>query len=278
MSAPRDAAKLHGPVAVATPVAIRALLPEGAPGPTLKASNGAGQPPVGPLDPASFEADQYRVLRHALSHSKEVRVIAVTSPVAGDGKTTTAIHLAATLARTPGTRTLLIDADLRLSSAGARLGLAFPGARGLGDCLLDDRVALEEVENGLPGSRLSVLTAGRPVPHPCDTLQSPRLAALLQEARRRYDHVVVDSPPLLPVPDSRLIAGVVDGIILVVAAHRTTRRSLAEAFDALDPRRVVGVVFNDADPPPLRAYGGYYYGRPAAGAAPAGGAAKTRVP
>jgi Mrp family chromosome partitioning ATPase len=85
---------------------------------------------------------------------------------------------------------------------------------------------------------------------------------LLREARRDFDCVLVDTPPAALLPDCRLIERWVDGVMLVVAAHKTPRKFVAEALAQLDPAKVVGVVFNADDNPTSSYYGGYYgYGR-----------------
>jgi Mrp family chromosome partitioning ATPase len=84
----------------------------------------------------------------------------------------------------------------------------------------------------------------------------------LKEARSRFDYVLIDTPPLLPLPDCRLIGQWVDGFIILVTAHRTPRKALADALAMLDSNKVLGTVFN-GDDRPLAPYGGYYgyYGR-----------------
>ncbi|HUD70343.1 MAG TPA: CpsD/CapB family tyrosine-protein kinase, partial [Dongiaceae bacterium] len=187
------------------------------------------------------------------------------SPGAGEGKTTTAINLAGTLAQSKGSRVLLVDADLRLPDVAIRLGLRAAGQPGLTDAILDARLPLEAVVCDRPPFNLSVLTSGRHLDAPYEALRSPRFGALLDQARRTYDYVIVDSPPVLPVPDTRVIARWADSLLLVVAAHRTPRRYLEEALNALDPEKVAGLVFNSVDPPPLGPYAYYRgYGAPPA--------------
>ena len=217
------------------------------------------------LTPTSFEADQYRVLRHRIEQirGREPSVIGVTSPVPGDGKTTTAINLAGALAQSREKRVLLVDTDLRRSSLGAQLGMAEGGGPGLVEAILDDRLRLDEVARRHPLFNLWVLPTGRHVESPYETLQSPRLTDLLEEARLQFDHVILDTPPVVPVPDCRSLAGCVDGFVLVVSAHRTPRALLEEALNAMEPGKVVGIVFNNADRPGRRRYRdyyGYYYG------------------
>lgn len=220
--------------------------------------------------PASFEAEQYRTLRARLESRQEgraVQVVAVTSATVGDGKTTTAINLAGALAQSPDARVLLLDADLRRPSVGSQLGWDGPG---LADAILDtDRDPLGTVHHH-PSMNLSVITAGRSPEAPYEALKSTRLGTLFEEMRRHYDYIVVDTPPLLPVPDCRLIARWVDGFLMVVAAHRTPRRLFEEGMSILDPARVIGIVFNGANRPYSRYYGRYHaYGHPSRRPGPA---------
>lgn len=210
-------------------------------------------------DPDSPEAEHYRMLRHMLEHIHPTKkVLAVTSAVAGDGKTTTALNLAGALAQAPDARILLVDLDLRTATAGDRVGLR-GGSPGLVDVILDPDLVLADVVRPLPPLRLSILPAGRSLAVPYELLKSARLRELLQEARRQYDYLILDTPPLVPVPDCGLIADQADGLLIVVAAHRTPRPLLAEALDLVDATKLVGIVFN-GDDRRLSRYYGYYYG------------------
>ncbi len=92
--------------------------------------------------------------------------------------------------------------------------------------------------------------------NPYELLQSPRLGELLEEARRSYDYVVIDTPPLVSIPDCRAIARCVDGFLVIVAAHRTPRKLVEEALTVVDPAKVIGIVFN-CDDRPLAGYYSY---------------------
>lgn len=200
--------------------------------------------------PTSPEAHQYRVLGHQLERLRReggLRLVAVTSPFAGDGKTTTSINVAATLAQAPGSRTLLVDCDLRLPAVAKYLRVEGVDAPGLSEAV-QARLGLDAVMQRCPPRvDLWLLTAGRPPEDPYDVIRSPHFADLLEEARRRFDFVVIDTPPILPVPDGREIARWVDGFLVVVAAHRTPRPLLAEALGVLEPDKVVGLVLNGDD-------------------------------
>jgi Mrp family chromosome partitioning ATPase len=126
--------------------------------------------------------------------------------------------------------------------------------------VLNAGLALDEMIWQHPRFRLSILPAGRSPTVPYELLESPRLAELLHEARERYDYVVLDTPPLAPVPDSRVIAGHVDGVLMVVSAHKTPRKLLEDTLSILDPTKVIGIVFNNDDRPLSGYYGYYGYG------------------
>ena len=212
----------------------------------------------------SYEAEQYRVLRHIVEQVHKdagVRVLGVTSPTVGDGKTTTSLNLAGALAQAPDSRVLLIDGDVRRGLTRNRLGLRDSGP-GLVDAILDESLTLEKVAQYCAPFNLWVLPTRPGAAAPYELLKSPRFGELIAEARHLYDYVVVDAPPLIPVPDCRVIAKHVDGFLMIVGAHKTPRRLLEEALDILDPAKVLGLVFN-GDRRPLSGYDYSYHGHPA---------------
>jgi capsular exopolysaccharide synthesis family protein len=208
----------------------------------------------------SFAAEQYQGLRltlERLGHGRGAQALAVTSPAAGDGKTVTAINLAGTLARGSEGRVLLIDADLRRPAVASQLALDTT-VKGLTDALIDARTSLDDVTTTLEPFNLSVIPAGTGHGAVHQMLRSTRMERLLVEARERYDFIVLDTPPLLPVFDSALLAKSVDGVLMVVSANRTPRKLLGEALNLLDAGKVLGIVFNK-DVRPLFGYYDSYY-------------------
>ena len=222
-------------------------------------------------------AEAFRVLRtnmQFLDVDKQSKVITLTSSLPQEGKTTTAVNLAIALAQA-GTRTLLIDADLRRPKVAETLGLE--GSVGLTTVLLG-KVSLHEAVQTHVRSGLRVLTSGAIPPNPAELLQSQTMADFLASVRGHCDVVLFDSPPLLPVTDAALLASQSDGAILVIRHGKTTREQLGASIQRLENvgARTLGVVLNLV---PTRlmnksSYGyGYGYGY---GYAPEAGRRKSR--
>jgi capsular exopolysaccharide synthesis family protein len=216
------------------------------------------------LDPQSFAADQYRALRHNLELQRkesEVRMLALTSPGPGDGKTVTTLNLAGTLAQGIDARVLVVDADMRRPKVAEYLGLDNAGSPGLAELLRDSTYDLSRAVRRIEGSNLSVLLAGRPRISPYELLNSPSLEPLLMEACRLYDWVLIDTPPIVAVPDGRVIGKFVDGFLVIIGANKTPRKLVAEALALVDPVKILGIVFNGDNRPLSNRYGyyGHYY-------------------
>ena len=214
------------------------------------------------VTPATFAAEQYRALRHMIEElraSSGLAVVAVSSPSVGDGKTTTSINLAGALAQSAAARVLLIDADLRAPAVAEKFGLRDVPSPGLVGAIVDRQLSLRDVVRRRPPFALEVLPAGDRPTAPYELLKSPRLAELLQEARKAYDYVIVDTPPLVAVPDCRVLASVVDGFLIVVSAHRTPKRLVEEALNVVEPAKMIGLVYN-GDERPLSGYYSREYG------------------
>jgi capsular exopolysaccharide synthesis family protein len=211
--------------------------------------------------PGSFAAEQYQGLRlkiERLQQARGVRVLAVTSPGVSDGKSVTSINLAGALAHGSGARVLLIDADLRRPAVGTHLGLHDRDGPGLTDAIGDARIGLTQVVRQIDhGNPFDVVLTG---PRPAsvhELLRSRRFESLLLEARDVYDFVVLDTPPLVPVCDAAVLSRLVDGVLIVVAAHETPRKLLEEALDLIDESKVLGIVFNGDNPSSIGQYDSY---------------------
>lgn len=183
------------------------------------------------------------------------RVIVVTSPLPGDGKSTTAANLAVSIAAT-GQSVILIDADLRRPVMGGVFG--FSDDVGLSD-VLASRAQIEQVAHQVDDhGRLFVVAAGRTPPNPTEMVGSQRMQALARKLAEDMV-VIVDSPPTLAVADAAVIGSWADGVVLVVTAGRTTDDMLTRAVDNLSKTRgrLLGIVLNRA---PLRGPDSSYYG------------------
>jgi protein-tyrosine kinase len=204
--------------------------------------------------PASRE--QYRRLAavlHDAQAEKGLKVVMIASAVAAEGKTLTACNLALTLSESYHRRVLLIDADLRRPAIHTFFRL--DAATGLSDGLTNDSARLL-VRQVTP--RLSVLPAGRPSLDPMAGLTSPRMHRLVDEARDAFDWVIIDTPPLVDLPDAHLLAPIADGVVLVVQADSTRHDLVARSVEAIGRQRVLGVVLNGAHAMPHGGYHDYY--------------------
>ena len=200
--------------------------------------------------PGSMEAEQYQALRLKLEHlhrERNIHIIGVTSPGARDGKTVTAINLAAALSDGSHGRVLLIEADLRRPAVGRYLALGDEAKPGLAELVENPTRKVDEAIGRHDGFAFDTMTGGAPATPVHQIFRLPRMQTLLAELRQRYDFVIVDTPPVGPVSDCALLARWMDGLILIVTAHRTPRRQLENALNLLEGSPVLGIVFNRDD-------------------------------
>jgi capsular exopolysaccharide synthesis family protein len=191
---------------------------------------------------------------HQAQHDRGIAVVMVTSAVPGEGKSRTVAELAKTLSGSYGRRVLLIDADLRQPVLHKVLGV--PNRHGLTDLLCGD----VRVETAVAAERLDVLPAGRPDPDPLAGLTSGRMREVLARAKQAYDWVLVDTPPVVLLPDAELLGSMVDTVLLVVSAGETDYRLVTRAVDALGRDRIIGVVLNNIEEAAFASsYAGYHY-------------------
>ena len=203
--------------------------------------------------------EAFRSLRTSilLSANPVPRLILVTSALPEEGKTTTTLNLGATLASL-GSRVVIVDCDMRRPACHRSTGVK--NSPGFVQCLTG-RVTLAEAVYPVPGvPNLSVIPCGPIPPNPAEVLSTPLAAQLLRQLRSEYDYVLVDSPPLLSVADSRVLATITDAAVLVARAFVTPYDVVRRARNLLlsAGSRVLGVALNDVDLN-RRGYSSYHY-------------------
>jgi polysaccharide biosynthesis transport protein len=214
-------------------------------------------------NPQSTLAEAYRTLRTSVLLSlapNPPKSILITSSQAGEGKTATALNLAQTLAQRKG-KVVIVDCDLRKGGI-ARI-LRIDNEKGVSTVLTGaDKLtdALQQFEE----SNLWILPSGPVPPNPAELVGSDRMADICTELSKNFEHIVIDSPPVLAVTDATIMAGLVDGVVLIAESGRTHRAGLMRTRAILENAgaRILGVVLNKMD---LRrdgygyGYGNYYY-------------------
>ncbi len=209
--------------------------------------------------PGSVE--QYRRLAATLHHTQAqsgMKIVMVASAMPGEGKTLTATNLALTLSESYRRKVLIIDADLRRPTMHQIFDI--PNIAGLNEAL----TALDMLPPAFELSpRLTLLPAGRPNPDPIGILTSPAMRELVKNAGDGFDWVIIDTPPVGLLTDANLLAGMVDAVVMVVAAGKVSYKAIQRAADALGRDRIIGVVLNRAADSPFGQtykYEGYYGG------------------
>ncbi|GAA1885628.1 polysaccharide biosynthesis tyrosine autokinase [Williamsia serinedens] len=208
-------------------------------------------------DGASAAAEAYRKLRTNLTFANvdhPPRSILVTSAVAIEGKTTTAMNLAGALVET-GSRVVLVDADLRRPQVNARTGLV--GDVGFtnflrGDAALNDLVQPTQVEG------LWVLASGPRPPNPAELVASKRAEQAVAELSESFDYVIIDSPPVLPVTDAVVLSQWVDGVLLVVRSGSSKAADLGDAHEQVSSSHTPVIGFVLTGTPAVKGRYGYY--------------------
>jgi len=203
--------------------------------------------------------EQYRkaaATLHQIQLERGSKIVMVASAVAGEGKTLTAVNLALTLSESYRRRVLLVDADLRRPQLHEVFQV--PSVAGLNDGLKspeEQRLSTIEIS-----SRLVLLPAGRPDPDPMSLLTSQRMRHVLQEAAATFDWVIMDTPPVVQLPDTSLLADMVDLAVVVAAAARTPYAMIARAVELIGRERIAGIILNGVEESVVAATAGVAYG------------------
>ena len=203
-----------------------------------------------------------RGLRAKVEHRIDqmgLRTLGLTSAVSGEGKTKTAIHLAVNMASTGRKKVLLMDLDLRKSDIAREMRIG--AGPGLSEYLAGT-VSREEILRNTSIRGLFLIPAGKPVASPVDMLAGDKFRSFLKELRDHFDLLILDTPPILPVPDALTISDQLDAFILVFRLSFTPYKLLRQAVDELGTGKILGVVLNGdekkSDKYYSRYYGNYY--------------------
>jgi protein-tyrosine kinase len=202
-------------------------------------------------------AEQFRTLRsrlYRLRRERHLRTLLVTSTVPEEGKTFVTLNLGQAIACQHEQRVLLIDADLRASSLHVPLGA--PSSPGLADFLRGEADEYSIIQAGAQNN-LFFIPAGRPVSNPAELLSNMQLRGLLDQLGPAFDWVILDAPPVLPVSDAGVLAGLCDGVLFVVRAGSTAFDLAQMACQEFRGRNLVGIVLNRVEE--REAYGAYSY-------------------
>lgn len=207
--------------------------------------------------PKSIDAEAYRSLRSNIEYSSfddEYRVIVVTSSVPGEGKSTTAGNLAIALAQS-GNSVLLVDCDMRKPSIHKKFKIS--NAAGTAELLLRKKL-FEEVANKY-NENLTIITAGKIPPNPSEMLASRAMTAFIEEMKKEFKYIILDTPPLQAVTDAQVLSTKADGVLLVIRAGSTKREMVLNSVDLIKKvqGKVIGTVLNGVE---NKKNNYYYYG------------------
>jgi polysaccharide biosynthesis transport protein len=220
--------------------------------------------------PRSAVAECARFIRTNLlfmSPDRPLKMLVVTSPGPQEGKTTTAVNIAVTMAQA-GSRTLIVDTDLRrprLHRVFLKVGAADGQTRedandvGLSTVLLGEHTLATAIRP-TEVEKLDVLVCGPPPPNPAEILLSDRFQEMVNELSAKYDRIIFDTPPIGPVTDPAILGAHVDGVVLVVKCGKTRKDATKQALKSLHDAnaRVFGAILNDVDVTSKRYSGAYY--------------------
>jgi polysaccharide biosynthesis transport protein len=211
-------------------------------------------------DTKSLLSEAYRNLRTSIllssSTGRPPKMLLVTSSQAGEGKTTTAVNIAVTLSQT-GEKVILLDCDMRNPRVHRVLGLENINGMSTflsGNSDLSSMIQQSDIPN------LFAVSAGRIPPNPAELLGSPRMKQGLALLDEYFDHIVIDSPPVLSVTDARIIGSLVDGVVLVIKGGETPKEAVQRTKRLLHEvhAHVIGTLLNNVD---VRSADYYYYSK-----------------
>jgi protein-tyrosine kinase len=211
-------------------------------------------------------SDEYRRIKRPLISNafgktaqlvNQGNLIMVTSSVPGEGKTHTAINLALSIAQERDHTVLLVDSDVSKQGTSRMLGIV--GKAGLVDLLENDKLTIADVLLNTDIPELRVLCAGKQHEYVTELLASQRMESLINEMVTRYDDrvIIIDGPPLLPTPQTQILASLVGQVVFVIEAGKTPQAIVEEALNLIPDDKATGLVLNKGEG--IVGHSGYYY-------------------
>jgi len=214
------------------------------------------EPPLITLqEPDSWIAEQYRLLYTRIEQTNQGRqhgILAISSSIQGEGKTITTLNLALVSARDFGKKTLVIEADLKSPKIVAYIQCN--SSVGLVELLTNNINSLPFDMLEFGNKNLSILPVVKSIKNSSGILSSSRMKDLLSLLKENYEVILLDSPPILALPDMNIIESLSNGVILVVRAERTRREVVKMAIESLNRDKIVGITFNDVQESTSRYY------------------------
>ena len=219
--------------------------------------------------PRSVESEYFRFLKSRIEQEfrkdkgeEKGRVIMITGPNLGAGKSTCAINLALAFARSHGGQTLFLDADSRRGMSRKYLGIIEENLQGFTDVMnMKARAGEVLVNSGM--FKMVYFPSGQFSESFLDHLNSQELAVLIDNLRRRFKYIIIDAPPAFPMPEAAVIAPHCDGVFIVLRAGRDGQGDLIQAQQALEGANIMGIILNAVKKTPGQRYGAYgYYAKP----------------
>jgi len=217
--------------------------------------------PMLPFDGSDARAaEQYRIIRTKIRHHPaQPKMILVSSPMPGDGKTVSAANLAGVLALQENVRVLLVDCDFRRASLTKFLGLDASGTPGLGEVLRGEATLESALVSIAQFPNLYVLPPGDPSPNPSELLSTAKWEALTQLFRREFQFTIFDAPPVGAVADYELLQLACDGVVFVARPDHTNRQLWRQALEVVPKPKQLGVILNCVEDWFLWKTHNYYY-------------------
>jgi capsular exopolysaccharide synthesis family protein len=214
--------------------------------------------------PRSNISEAYRSLRTNLQYfnaDKPLKSLLITSAIAKEGKSTISSNLGITMSQR-GLKTLIIDADLRKPALHKLLDRDIK--KGLTDFIINPEISIDDIIKKTSIENLSLITAGDTPPNPTDLLESESMKTIIQKLKKRFDFIIIDSPPIMVVSDAVVISRILDGVLIVIESKRTRKDAIYKSKEVIENvgGKVLGVVLNKSRFSRIdRLYGGYsgYY-------------------